>query len=89
MILKIAMVQFSPVLGDIQKNLKEILSFIDRAHDENCGLVTFPENALTGYFLRDLVSEVTQPLDSDIIKEIKTASKSIDILLGFVEQQSF
>ncbi len=85
MTLKIGIAQFSPALGDLNRNLKTIHSYIDKARDDNCGLVTFPENALTGYFLRDLASEVAQSLDSEIISEIADASKDIDIILGFVE----
>lgn len=82
---KIGMVQFSPVLGDINRNLKTIIEWIAKARDEKCDLVIFPENALTGYFLRDLASEVAQNLDSEIINQIKSESRDIDILLGFVE----
>lgn len=85
MTLKVGIAQFSPALGDLNRNLKTILEYIQKARDENCGLVTFPENALTGYFLRDLVSEVAQSLDSEIIRGIAESSKDIDILLGFVE----
>ncbi|MBU1023718.1 carbon-nitrogen hydrolase [bacterium] len=84
--LKVGIAQFSPILGDVTRNLEKIFEFIERAREENCGLVTFPENALTGYFLRDLVSEVSEPIDGEIIKEIKAKSREIDILLGFVEE---
>jgi predicted amidohydrolase len=86
MILKIGMAQFSPVLGDVSKNLETILDFVSKAESEGCGLVTFPENALTGYFLRDLATEVAQPVDSNILGEIKSRSRKIDILLGYVEK---
>lgn len=88
MTLKIGIAQFSPVLGDVSKNLEIILKFISRAESEGCGLVTFPENALTGYFLRDLVTEVSQTVDGDVLGEIKSRSRKIDILLGYVEKSS-
>jgi predicted amidohydrolase len=88
MTLKIGMAQFSPILGDVSKNLETILDFISKAESEGCGLVTFPENALTGYFLRDLATEVAQPVDGTILAEIKSRSKKIDILLGYVEKSN-
>jgi predicted amidohydrolase len=84
--LRIGMAQFSPVLGDVNRNLEIILDFIKQAKSQGCGLVIFPENALTGYFLRDLVTEVCQAPDSEIIRTIEKESNDIDILLGFVEQ---
>ena len=86
MTLRIAIAQFSPVLGDINKNLTDSLALIEKARKEKCGLVTFPELALSGYFLRDLASEVAEDIDGKVITEIKNASKDIDICIGFAER---
>lgn len=85
MTLKIAIAQCSPALGDVRKNLADALSLIENAHREKCGLIVFPELALTGYFLRDLTMEVAEDLESETINTIKNASKDIDILIGFAE----
>ena len=86
MSLKIAIAQFSPVLGDVNKNLGDVLYLVEKARKEKCGLVTFPELALTGYFLRDLAGEVAVDIDGELLNEIKKASADIDILIGFAER---
>ena len=88
MTLKIGMAQISPVLGDVDKNLDTVLEYIQLARKEKCGLITFPELALTGYFLRDLVGEVSKSLDSKTISTIKKESWDIDIVVGFAEQSA-
>lgn len=52
---KIAIVQFNPIVGDIDGNTNRIIAAYDEAASEGADLVVFPECALTGYPLEDLV----------------------------------
>lgn len=42
------------VVGDVERNVEGVLALWQRAHDEGCALVVFPELCLTGYTARDL-----------------------------------
>lgn len=83
---KIALAQMTPKLGDIGSNLEKCLAIIEEAEENGAEVVAFPELALSGYFLRDLVPEVALRRDSGELDELKRASYNIDILIGFVEE---
>ncbi|MCX6056267.1 MAG: hypothetical protein NTZ74_15410 [Chloroflexi bacterium] len=88
--LKLALAQINTVLGDVQKNLEKHLSLIDQARKDGTDLILFPELSLTGYVLQDLVPSVAiRPKDSDpVFHQLLEASKNIDIMVGFVEEDS-
>lgn len=52
--MKIYLAQINTTAGDLEGNKKKILSHFQKASDENCDLVIFPEMALTGYPCEDL-----------------------------------
>lgn len=82
----VALAQTNPKLGCVKENLEVILQKIDRAIQEGVSLILFPELALTGYFLKDLVPEVALTISSPEIIKLKEASKNISIGLGFIEE---
>lgn len=84
--LKVALAQIKPTLGNLDKNLKLHLEKIERAKKEKCQLVIFPELSLTGYFLRDQVTDVAISLKDKLLKKIAQKSKDIAVAFGFVEQ---
>jgi predicted amidohydrolase len=75
-------VQFSPVLGNVKRNLKYHTDQIRSAIDEKFQLVVFPELSLTGYHLKDLASETALTPSSPEIIELKRLSQGIDIVVG-------
>ena len=77
--------QIKPKLGCVADNLALIEEHIQRAIDDRKGLVIFPELALTGYFLKDLVPEVARRTDSAEIRRLLELSRQISIAIGFVE----
>lgn len=81
----VALAQIKPKLGSVPDNLDLIERSIERAVAEKADLVVFPELALTGYFLKDLVPEVALTLDSPEVARLKKLSRSISIAVGFVE----
>lgn len=77
--------QIKPKLGCIKDNLALIEERIQHAREAGADLVIFPELALTGYFLKDLVPEVALRLDSPEIVRLTELSVGISIAIGFVE----
>ncbi len=53
--MRIALAQLNPVIGDINENSQKIHSAISKAREQECGLVMFPELALSGYMAEDLM----------------------------------
>lgn len=84
---KLALAQFAPRLGDVDTNLKRMLDLVAEAQDRQADLVIFPELALTGYYLKDLVTNVASCANPDDphLGPLLSASRSIDIVVGFAE----
>jgi len=77
--------QIKPKLGCVADNLALIEERIQLAIDDGKELIVFPELALTGYFLKDLVPEAARRLDSPEIRRLVELSRRISIAVGFVE----
>ena len=77
--------QIKPKLGCVADNLALIEERIRLAIDDRKDLIVFPELALTGYFLKDLVPEVARRVDSAEIQRLAELSRHISIAVGFVE----
>jgi len=86
--LKLALAQINTKLGVVESNLEKHLMQIEQAKNDGAQLVVFPELSLTGYVLQDLVPTVAHRAESSdpIFKELLTASRDIDIVVGFVEE---
>jgi predicted amidohydrolase len=82
----VRLAQSSPALGDVPGNLERMLAIVAAAERDGVDLVVFPELALTGYGLRDLVSECALPLDSPEIAALVRASRKTSVAFGFVEE---
>lgn len=80
--------QIKPKLGCVADNLALIEERIQQAVAAKADLIVFPELALTGYFLKDLVPETARRLDSPEINRLKDLSQNISIAIGFVEETS-
>ncbi|MBN2198880.1 MAG: carbon-nitrogen hydrolase [Candidatus Aminicenantes bacterium] len=82
----IALAQISPVLGEVDKNLRLHIKFIDKALQKGANVIVFPELSLTGYRLRDLTAEAALvPETSAPFGELVRLSRRISIVAGFVE----
>ncbi len=77
--------QIKPKLGCVADNLELIEEQIKLASSAKTDLIVFPELALTGYFLKDLVPEVALRFDSPEIQRLVLLSRDISIAVGFVE----
>lgn len=81
----VTLAQIKPKLGCLADNLLLIEEHIRQAITAGSSLIVFPELALTGYFLKDLVPEVALRRDSSEIARLVELSRSISIVVGFVE----
>ena len=78
--------QIKPKLGCVADNLAVIEGKIVKAREAGANLIAFPELALSGYFLKDLVPEVALRIDSPEIIRLLELSRGISIAVGFVEE---
>ncbi len=78
--------QIKPKLGCVADNLAIIEGQIVKAREAGADLIIFPELALSGYFLKDLVPEVALRTDSPEIRHLIELSRGISIAIGFVEE---
>lgn len=86
--MRIVLAQISPYLGDVEKNFRLHLKYIEKAKKKNADLIIFPELSLTGYTLKDLVENVALNHEKDrFFGQLKALSKEISIVLGFVEEK--
>ncbi|MEO5985923.1 MAG: nitrilase-related carbon-nitrogen hydrolase, partial [Candidatus Limnocylindria bacterium] len=83
---RIALAQFAPRLGDLDANFALVADRIRAGATEGAGLVVFPELALTGYLLQDLVPEVAMRADDSRLRDMGRAHPSMLIAIGFVEE---
>jgi NAD+ synthase (glutamine-hydrolysing) len=54
-VLRIALAQLNPTVGDLDGNLAKLIEAYERAEAAGCDIVAFPELSLTGYPPEDLV----------------------------------
>lgn len=57
MILRLALAQINPTVGNLAGNTSRIVAFSQQARNAGADLVLFPEMALTGYPPEDLLFE--------------------------------
>lgn len=86
--LRVVLAQLNFTVGDIEGNTKKILQAINHARtQDNADLIVFPELAITGYPLDDLLyrSCIYQQTEQALKQIIQQADK-IDILIGYPER---
>ncbi len=86
--MKIALVQTNPIIGAFERNLESVLSWIEKAKQEQCDLVIFPELTLCGYPPQDLL-ERSSFLDAHdlALETLLTRLGSITCIIGAVERR--
>jgi predicted amidohydrolase len=74
-----------PRLGDLEHNFEMVRRMIGEGVSAGLDLLVFPELALTGYFLKDMVPEVALSLDAPEVRELRRLSERISLVVGLVE----
>ena len=85
-VLRVAMAQIAPVLGDIQRNLALHLEQIDAARRQHADLIIFPELSLTGYFVRDMVPDLAISPHGPELRQLIDAAGPMSLVVGFIEE---
>ena len=86
-LLRVALAQINPTVGDLRGNARKITDYIARARDEGATLVVFPELTLSGYPPEDLLLK-TSFLDATqaALRELAAQTRDIVAIVGYPEQ---
>ena len=83
---RIGLAQYAPRLGEVDANLELAAGWARRAATDGAQLVAFPELALTGYLLSDLVPEVAMRGDDPRLSALSREAPGVLLAIGFVEE---
>lgn len=79
--MKISIAQIEPVKGDVDRNLKKHIAFINKAISNKAGVIIFPELSLTGYE-PELAKELKTTASDTRLDVLQTLSDDNDIIIG-------
>jgi NAD+ synthase (glutamine-hydrolysing) len=85
-VLRIALVQMNPTVGDLAGNAAKTVDAIDAARQQDADLVVFPELTLTGYPPEDLL--LKQQFVTDNLRQLQAVVPhvhGITAIVGFVD----
>lgn len=84
MILRIALAQINPTVGDLAGNAQRIVDYCRRAKKAEADVVLFPEMALTGYPPEDLLFEplFLTKTDDTVRRLLKSIPKGLAVVVG-------
>jgi len=84
-VVKIALGQINPTVGDFPGNAAKIIQFARQARDAGAGLIVFPELSICGYPPRDLVERPSfVSRNRETAETIALATKGIVVICGLV-----
>lgn len=86
-VVRLALAQTNPVVGDLPGNAKKVIAFIERARSQGAELVAFPELVLTGYPPEDLLLR-PEFIDQNqaALEEVARATRGITAIVGFAQR---
>ncbi len=90
MIMKIAIAQINPIIGDLSGNAQKILEISQQASSENVRLLLTPELSICGYPPRDLLlnPSFVDAMDSTLQKLAEDLPANLAVLVGTVVKNS-
>ena len=85
--LRLAMAQINSTVGDLEANARRICDAVDQARDLGANLVAFPEMALPGYPVEDLLLK-PQFIDANLahLRRIAAHCRGITAVVGFIDK---
>ena len=86
--IKVALAQINPTVGDLKKNSAKIIACIKKARAKGAEIVVFPELALTGYPPEDLLAKdhfVSK--NKQFLKTITKSTRGLTVILGFLDNK--
>jgi NAD+ synthase (glutamine-hydrolysing) len=82
--LRIALGQINPTVGDFAANLAKISQFVELARQQECDLVLFPELSLCGYPPEDLLlKKAFIDRSRQYLKKLVAASNGMNVVCGY------
>ena len=86
-VLRVALAQLNPTVGDLDGNLTKLIDAYDRAEAAGCDIVAFPELSITGYPPEDLVLKPGFVADNlDALSKFAARTGRCAAVVGFVDQ---
>src|SRR5206468_647276 len=87
-LLRVALGQITPTVGDLEGNVRMIGDAIERARALGASLVAFPELAITGYPPEDLLFKPAF-IEANLkaLDEVTRASRGLSVVVGFVDKR--
>jgi len=84
--IRVALAQINPTVGDLKGNRQKILDYIRQAEAQDADIVAFPEMVVCGYPPQDLLFKDHFIKDNvQILKSIVPAVKALTVIVGFVD----
>lgn len=83
---RVAVAQIAPRLGDFEANLEIHREIVADALSQGADLIVFPELSLTGYFLRDIVSDIAVGAADPRVLSLSDPNVDAHIVVGLVEE---
>ena len=83
---RIALAQVAPRLGEVDANFELVEDRLRVASAEGAQLAVFPELALTGYLLQDLVPDVAMHIEDRRLTDLSRHASGMLVAIGFVEE---
>ncbi|HLE07242.1 MAG TPA: NAD(+) synthase [archaeon] len=84
--MRFALAQMNPTGGDIRGNARKILDYVERARQSSADVVVFPEMALTGYCISDLVEDRRfLYANMDAVQKLAARMRGISAVVGFID----
>lgn len=87
-VVRVGMAQMRPHLGDLDANFATHARMIADARAAGADILVFPELALTGYFLRDLVPDVAMRATDERLHELSRLAGPMDLVLSYAEEDA-
>ena len=86
-VLRIALAQLNPTVGDLDGNLAQLTDAYDQADEAGCDIVAFPELSTTGYPPEDLVLKPGFVADNRLILDkLAARTRRCAAVVGFVDE---
>jgi len=81
---RIVLAQIHSQFGDISANAEKHIDWIAQAKQEGAELIIFPELSMTGYCLREAVTDVALTQEHEIFNKIREATAGTSAIVGMV-----
>ena len=84
--LRVALAQLNPTVGDLAGNVKKLLAAYDQAEAAGCDIVAFPELSITGYPPEDLVLKPKFVEDTEVaLAQLAEHTGRCAAVVGYVD----